>query len=271
VRDEFQLQNYLARIGYHGPLAPDFKTLAALQAAQVKAIAFEALDPLLGRPVHINVASVQNKLVDGRRGGYCFEQNLLFKTALEAIGFQVTGLTGRVRWRFAPDDPLGPRTHMLLKIDLPEGPYIADAGFGSCLLDAPLKLEAGIEQPTAMGTFRLSDVDGLNWLSAKQPAGWRTMYVFDLQPQILSDYVLGSWYASTHPSMPFTSMAVMERLANDRRYRLVNRRLVTEARDGELISERMIETAAELAQVIDEIFGVSLPVPAEEIWARTNG
>jgi N-hydroxyarylamine O-acetyltransferase len=160
---------------------------------------------------------------------------------------------------------------MLLKIDLPEGPYIADAGFGSCLLDAPLKLEAGIEQPTAMGTFRLSEVDGLNWLSAKQPAGWRTMYVFDLQPQILSDYVLGSWYASTHPSMPFTSMAVMERLADNRRYRLVNRRLVTEARDGELISERMIETAAELAQVIDEIFGVSLPVPAEEIWARTNG
>jgi N-hydroxyarylamine O-acetyltransferase len=271
VRDEFRLQNYLERIGYRGPLAPDFKTLAALQAAQVKAIAFEALDPLLGRPVHIDLPSVQTKLVDGRRGGYCFEQNLLLKTALEAIGFQVTGLTGRVRWRFAPDDPLGPRTHMLLKIDLPDGTHIADAGFGSCLLDAPLKLEAGIEQPTAMGTFRLSETDGMYALSAKQPAGWRTMYVFDLQPQILSDYILGSWYTSTHPSIPFTSMAVMERLADDRRYRLVNRRLVTEKRDGELLSERMIETSAELAHIIDEVFGVTLPVPAEELWARTAG
>jgi N-hydroxyarylamine O-acetyltransferase len=271
VQDEFQLQNYLARIGYRGPLAPDWKTLAALQTAQVKAIAFEGLDPLLGRPVHVDLASVQDKLVGGRRGGYCFEQNLLLKTALEAIGFQVTGLTGRVRWRFAPDDPLGPRTHMLLKIDLPEGSYLADAGFGSCLLDAPLKLEPGIEQPTAMGTFRLSESDGLYGLSAKQPAGWRTMYVFDLQPQIASDYALGNWYASTHPTMPFTSMAVMERLGDDRRYKLINRRLVTEARDGELVGERMIETAAELAQVIDGIFGVSLPVAVEEVWARTAG
>jgi N-hydroxyarylamine O-acetyltransferase len=269
--DEFQLQDYLARIGYRGPLAPDFKTLAALQTAHVNAIAFEALDPLLGRPVHVDLASVQKKLVDGRRGGYCFEQNVLLKAALEAIGFKVTGLTGRVRWRFAPDAPLGPRTHLVLKIDLPEGTYLADAGFGSCLLDAPLKLEVGIEQPTAMGTFRLSETDGRYWLSAKQPAGWRTMYVFDLQPQIESDYVLGSWYTSTHPSIPFTFMAVMERVTDDRRYRLVNRRLVTEARDGEIISERMIETAAELAHVIDEVFGVTLPVPAEDVWARTEG
>lgn len=271
MRDEFQLQNYLARIGYRGPLSPELKTLAALHAAHVNAIAFDALDPLLGRPVHVDLASVQNKLVDGRRGGYCFEQNLLLKAALEAIGFEVTGLTGRVRWRFAPEDPLGPRTHMLLKIDLPEGSYLVDAGFGSCVLDAPLKLEAGIEQPTAMGTFRLNQADGLYWLSAKQPAGWRTMYVFDLQPQIPSDYVLGNWYTSTHPSIPFTFMAVMERLAGDRRHKLVNRRLVTEARDGEMVSERMIESAAELAQVIDEVFGVTLPAPAEEIWARTEG
>jgi N-hydroxyarylamine O-acetyltransferase len=97
------------------------------------------------------------------------------------------------------------------------------------------------------------------------------MYVFDLQPQIASDYALGNWYASTHPTMPFTSMAVMERLGDDRRYKLINRRLVTEARDGELVGERMIETAAELAQVIDGIFGVSLPVAVEEVWARTAG
>jgi N-hydroxyarylamine O-acetyltransferase len=122
-----------------------------------------------------------------------------------------------------------------------------------------------------MGTFRLNQADGLYWLSAKQPAGWRTMYVFDLQPQIPADYVLGNWYTSTHPSIPFTFMAVLERLAGDRRYKLVNRRLVVEARDGETVSERMIESAAELAQVIDEVFGVTLPVPAEDVWARTEG
>lgn len=269
MADEFRMDRYLARIGYRGPLKPDLATLAGLQAAHVNAIAFEALDPLLGRPVHLDLASVQNKLVEGGRGGYCFEQNALLQAALEAIGFAVTCLSGRVRWRFEPDAPLGPRTHMLLKVDLADGPYLADVGFGSCLLDCPLKLEAGIEQPTAMGTFRLSRPDdGLYWLAAKQPAGWRTMYVFDLQPQIASDYMLGNWYTSTHPSMPFTSMVVMERLASDRRYRLVNRRLVIEARDGEVLSERPLETADEFGQVIDEIFGVTLPVAAEEVWRR---
>lgn len=266
--DGFQLERYLARIGYRGSLAPDLSTLTALHAAHVNAIVFEALDPLLGRPVLTDLPSVQKKLVESRRGGYCFEQNVLLKAALEAIGFKVTGLTGRVRWRFAPEDPLGPRSHLLLKVDLPEGAYLADCGFGSCLLDAPLKLETGIEQPTAMGRFRLAEADGLYWLSAKQPAGWRTMYAFDLQPQIASDYVLGSWYTSTNPSIPFTFMAVMERVDGARRYKLVNRRLVIEAPDGVMVSERMIETPAELGQVIDEIFGVTLPVPVAEVWAR---
>lgn len=272
ISDEFRLEKYLARIGYRGPLKADLATLSALHAAHVDAIAFEGLDPLLGRPVHLDLASVQRKLVDGRRGGYCFEQNALLQAALEAAGFAVTSLSGRVRWRFEPDAPLGPRTHMLLKVDLADGPYLADAGFGSCLLDAPLKLQPDIVQPTAMGTFRLTQSDdGLFWLAAKQPAGWRTMYVFDLHPQLPADYALGNWYTSTHPSVPFTSMVVMERLAREARYKLVNRRLVIEARDGEMASERMIETAGELGRVIEETFGVTLPVPADEIWGRIEG
>ncbi|CCE11482.1 putative Arylamine N-acetyltransferase [Bradyrhizobium sp. STM 3843] len=272
MSDEFHLDNYLARIGYRGPLKPDLATLAGLKAAHLDAIAFEALDPLLGRPVHLDLASVQQKLVDSRRGGYCFEQNALLRAALEAIGFAVTSLSGRVRWRFEPDAPLGPRTHMLLKVDLADGPYLVDVGFGSCLVDTPLKLQPDIVQPTAMGTFRLTQSDdGLFWLAAKQPAGWRMMYVFDQQPQLPSDYALGNWYTSTHPSMPFTSMVVMERLARDRRYKLVNRRLVTEARDGEMVSEQMIQTPDALRGVIDDTFGVTLPVSADEIWRRIDG
>lgn len=270
MADEFHLDRYLARIGYRGPLTPNLATLTALYTAHLDAIAFEALDPLLGRPVHVDLASVQKKLVDSRRGGYCFEQNTLLKAALEAVGFKVTGLSGRVRWRFAPEDPLGPLTHMLLKIDLADGPYIADVGFGSCLLDRPLKLETGIEQPTDMGTFRLSEADGLFWLATKLPTGWRMMYAFEPTPRIESDYVLGSWYTSTHPSIPFTSMAVLERVTGDRRYKLVNRRLVTEARDGMMVSERIIETSDEFGQVIDDLFGVTLPVPAAEVWARVT-
>src|SRR5258708_24884028 len=220
---EFRLDDYLARIGCGGPIGPDLATLAAIQAAQVDAIPFEGLDPLLRRPVRLDLASLQAKLVDSRRGGYCFEQNVLFKAALEAIGFKVTGLGGRVRWMSPPDSPLGPKVHMMLKVDLPEGPYLADVGFGVCVLDTPLQLKADVEQRTAMGTYRLTQAtDGLFSLSAKQPAGWRTMYVFDLVPQLQSDYEVGNWFASTNSSLPFVSTLIMERLDGDKRYKLMN-------------------------------------------------
>jgi N-hydroxyarylamine O-acetyltransferase len=267
----FRLDNYLARIGFHGTIEPSLATLAAIHAAHVDAIPFEGFDPLIRRTVKLDIGSLQQKLVDSRRGGYCFEQNLLFKAALEEIGFKVTGLSGRVRWMSPPDSPLGPREHIALKVDLSDGPHLADVGFGVCVMDQPLHLNTGVEQRTAMGTFRLSESDGLFSLAARQPAGWRTMYVFDLEPQIHSDYELGNWYTSTSPLVPFTSMLIMERVSRDKRYKLVNRRLRIEARDGDLISERSIGSAEGLRQVLDETFNVAPPAPVEEIFARIEG
>jgi N-hydroxyarylamine O-acetyltransferase len=268
VSHKFRLDNYLARIGFRGTLERNLPTLSAMQAAHVDAIPFEGLDPLLRRPVKLDIASLEEKLVEGRRGGYCFEQNLLFKAALEAIGFNVTGLSGRVRWMSAPDSPLGPREHITLRVDLPDGPYLVDVGFGVCVIDRPLQLKTDVEQKTPMGTYRLSESGGLFSLSARQPTGWRTMYVFDLAPQIPSDYELGNWYTSTSPLVPFTSMLVMERVSSDKRYKLVNRRLRIETRDGEVMSERSIGSAEELSQLLDETFNVTPPASIEDIFTR---
>jgi N-hydroxyarylamine O-acetyltransferase len=268
MSNEFRLDNYLARIGHKGAVEANLPTLAGLAASHVDAIPFEGFDPLLRRPVNLDLSALQAKLVDGRRGGYCFEQNSLFKAALEAIGFKVTGLGGRVRWMSPPDSPLGPKTHMMLKVDLPEGTYLADVGFGACLLDAPLEFKADIDQRTAMGTYRLSRSDGQFSLGAKQPAGWRTMYVFDLQPQIPADYVLGNWFTSTSPLVPFTNRLIMERLSRDKRYKLNDRTFLVEAREGEVAVQRELSNAEELRQVIDDTFRITLPAPAEEIFER---
>ena len=270
MESEFRLHDYLARIGHHGPVAADLATLKALQLAHLDAIPFEALDPLLRRPVKLDLASVQAKLVQGRRGGYCYEHNILLRAALAAIGFEATGLAGRVRWMSPPDSPLGPKTHMMLKVDLAEGAYLADAGFGACLLDVPLQLKTDIEQTTAMGTYRLTQSGGLIWLDAKREGGWRTMYVFDLQPQLQSDYELGNWFTSTNTTIPLTTRLIMERLSGNRRYRLVDRTLSTEARDGEVVSERVLRNAGELGEVLRDTFGITPPVPAEEIFDRAG-
>lgn len=266
--DEFRLDAYLARIGFSGAVGPNFATLAALHSHHVDAIPFEGLDPLLGHPPNLDLASLQRKLVDSRRGGYCFEQNVLFKAALEAIGFKVIGLAARVLWISPPDRALGPKTHMLLKVDLPDGSRLADVGFGVCVMDTPLTFQRDVEQRTRLGTYRLSEADGLFWLSAIQPAGWRRMYTFNLEPQIQSDYELGSWFASTHPSAPFSSTLILERVSNDKRYKLVNRRFMIEGRDGQPLEEHTLGTAEELRRALDATFNVTPPVPAEQVFAR---
>lgn len=263
----FRLPEYLARIGVSAPVRPDLATLREIHAAQVRAIPFESLDPFLGRGVSLDLDVVQAKLVDRRRGGYCFEQNLLLRAALESIGFAVTGLGGRVRWMAPPDAPLGPREHMLLRVDFPEGAWLADAGFGACLLDAPLPLRAGEEHETAMGRFRLTEADGLWSLHVMQPRGWRTAYVFDLVPQLQADHELGNWYTSTSPIPPFQHVLIVERLAVGRRHKLVNNRYVVEAREGEVLEERELDAVA-FARILDDVFDITPPVAADELFDR---
>jgi len=90
------LDAYFARIGFDGARAPTLDTLRAIHAAHPAAIAFENLDPLMGRPVALGIGSIHDKLVQQKRGGYCFELNALFAHALTALGFKVKGLAARV-------------------------------------------------------------------------------------------------------------------------------------------------------------------------------
>lgn len=101
--DELDLDAYLARIGWAGgELRADLATLKAVHRAHAGAITFESLDVLFGRPVGLDVKTVEDKLVHERRGGYCYEQNTLLAAALERIGFEVSGRGARNRTRGTP-------------------------------------------------------------------------------------------------------------------------------------------------------------------------
>src|SRR6185312_3980843 len=251
MSDAFDLDAYFARIGYGGPARADPQTLGALHARHVAAIPFESLNPLVGLPVRLELAALQAKMVGSRRGGYCFEQNHLFRGALEAIGFGVTGLGARVVWNALPGAPLGPRTHMLLQVEAAGQSYLADVGFGAHLLDAPLRFEPGAEQRTPAARYRLERDGELLALAVWLNDAWRRAYVFDLTPQLPADYMISNWYCATSPDFLFTSMLVAERLTADARYNLINTRLTERRRDG-AVSERTIETADELGRVLEE-------------------
>ena len=123
-----------------GHARPTLDTLEALHALHPAAIPFENLNPLLRWPVALDMESLQAKMVAGGRGGWCFEQNTLFRHALQSLGFSVTSLGARVIWNTPPDSPIGPRSHMLLLVILAGLPYIADVGFGGNVLTGPLRL-----------------------------------------------------------------------------------------------------------------------------------
>ncbi len=194
------LDRYLARIGHDGSRAPTLQTLRALHALHPAAIAFENLDPLMGKPVPLDIRALQRKLVEGGRGGYCFEQNTLFAAALEALGFSVARLAARVQWN-RPLTPPGARTHMLLKVELPEGTFLADVGFGLMTLTAPLRAEAGLVQETPHGTFRLAEVGGELQLQALRGDDWSPVYQAALTPLEAADIEMMNWFTATHPAI----------------------------------------------------------------------
>jgi len=225
------LDAYFDRIGYAGERTATLDTLRAIVVRHTEAIAFENLDPLRGQPVHLDPTSLERKLVTERRGGYCFEQNLLLRHVLEALGFPVIGLAARVLWN-TPDNAALPRTHMALHLDVGGTIYIVDVGFGGLTLTAPLRLEPGIEQATPHEPFRLVESSREFTLQTKIAGGWKSLYRFDLQPQLLADYEVINWYLSNHPSSRFVTNLMAARPTRDRRYALFNNHLNVYRLDG---------------------------------------
>jgi N-hydroxyarylamine O-acetyltransferase len=251
------LGGYLRRIGYDGSRVPTLETLHAVHFRHALAIPFENLDPFLRRPVRLDVESLQQKLVRERRGGYCFEHNLLFKAALEALGFRVAGLAARVMWN-QPEGATLPRTHMLLRVTIDDQDHIADVGFGGQTLTAPIRLTADIEQTTPHEPFRLLAAGDGFFMQLAIGGEWKTLHRFDLQEQLLPDYELANWYVSTHPQSRFVNNLTVAMPAADRRYALFNTEFAMHHRDGRS-EHRVLAGAAETRQVMREVFGLTPP------------
>ncbi|MEJ0036921.1 MAG: arylamine N-acetyltransferase [Gammaproteobacteria bacterium] len=255
------LDAYFARIGFNGARVPTLGTLRELHLAHAQAIAFENLNPLLGWRVPLDPLSLEEKLVHSGRGGYCFEQNALLATALRELGFKVTGLAARVLWN-APEEAIRARSHMLLKIDLDGESHIADVGFGGLTLTGPLRLIADREQPTPHERFRLAGIDDGFRLQARIGDAWKSLYRFDLQPQNDVDYEVYNHYMSTHPTSHFRSMLIAARPVPGGRYALSNNQLAIH-RIGAPSERRVLASVDELREVLESMFGLTLPPTAE--------
>jgi N-hydroxyarylamine O-acetyltransferase len=257
MHDDFDLAAYFERIGYDGPKTARLETLCEIHRLHPQAIAFENLNPLLRWPVPLDARSLQQKLVTQRRGGYCYEHNLLLKHALESIGFKVVGLAARVLWN-QPEDAIRPRTHMLLQVDIEDAIWIADVGFGGLTLTAPLRLVEHTPQATPHEPFRMTRISGDYAVQAEVRGEWRTLYRFDLQEQVLPDYEMTSWYLSNHPESHFVRRLIAARTEPGRRYALLDNELATHTL-GQESMRRKVRSAEELRGALSETFRIVVP------------
>jgi N-hydroxyarylamine O-acetyltransferase len=251
------LDRYFARIGYDGPRDATLATLNGIANAHVQAIPFENLDVLLGRPIDLDLDAVQRKLVDERRGGYCFEQNSLLLAVLGQLGFEARPLSARVRMQ-RPRDFVPARTHLVVRVEL-DGPWLADVGIGSMSMGSAIRLVLDEPQATPHETRRLVR-DGARVFHQALLAGeWTDIYEMTLEEMPAIDREVANWYTSTHPQSTFKArLSAARALPEGRRVTLLNRELTLRARDGSG-EHRMIESPDELLAVLADQFGLVFP------------
>ena len=251
------LDAYFARIGYAGSREPTLATLAAIHRHHARTIPYENLDVLLGRPISLEPAAIERKLIHDRRGGYCFEQNSLLCAMLRGLGFRVTTHIARVRWQ-VPADVTTALTHMILRVELDGRAFLADVGFGSRSLIAPLALEFDREQTGSIERRRLVRRDALVVHQTLHDGAWVDVYHFALDPAPAIDFEVGNWFTSTHPQSRFKLNLAAARAGHDCRHALLNREFTIRHADSRS-EKRTLETPDELLAVLAEYFGLHFP------------
>jgi len=247
------LSAYLARINYSGPTEPTDETLRTLHRAHLLAVPFENLDISLGRKIVVDEDAILNKVVNLRRGGFCYELNCAFAALLRALGFNVTLLSARVARR---DGGEGPEfDHLTLSVDF-DHPWLADVGFGESFLE-PLRLEPDKEQLDPAGMFRLVQIDERLQMEKAEPEGrWKPQYSFSLQPRRLEEFAAMCHYHQTSPESSFTRKRICTRATPEGRVTLSEMKLIVTNKGQR--EERILASEEEWILTIREQFGMTL-------------
>ena len=258
MADDANLPAYFERIGFSGSIAPTLKTLEALCALHPAAVPFENMDVLMGSAIRLEPNNIQQKLIFEKRGGYCFEQNLFFRRALETLDYKVRLIGATVLWgepEAAPGEER-PVTHLALLVDIAGTNYLCDVGFGGVTLTAPLKLKSDAVQQTPHEPFRLSNAEGVWTLEVEIAGDWRKVYRFTTEEKTFEEIEAMNDKVERMPR--FREALMVARAEKGRRLSLANNRLTTHV-VGENRQVRVISSLDDLKKVLAETFGIALP------------
>lgn len=252
------LDAYLARIGHTGPRAPTLETLHAISFQHTTNIPFENLDVLLGRPISLTPEALMAKLVHGRRGGYCFEQNNLLLLALRTLGFKASLVGARVRGPI-PREQIPYRTHTFVKVTLPEGEFFADAGLGTSSLTGAIPLVFDRELPTPHETRRLVREDGRLFHQVPADSGWMDVCEFSLEEFHFVDCEVGNWWTSAHELSHFRHNLIVGLARRDGTRVAIREGKFLRRRGAEILTTEPLTSPEQLLRLLRDEFGLEFP------------
>ena len=244
--EKMNIEAYFKRINYNGPLVPTRETLRALQVAHLLTVPFENLSIHSGEPIVLNEDALFTKIVEKKRGGFCYECNGMFAGLLRALGFEVAMLGAGVAHR---EGGFGPNfDHMALMVTLADR-WLVDVGFGDSFVE-PLLLDERGGQVQGTRSFRIvDDGDHRILMLDSQP-----QYRFSLQPYGFADYEEMCHFHQTSPESHFTQNLICSRVTGDGRITLSGMKLITTS--GAERQEQTLSSREEYDRILRDQFGV---------------
>lgn len=258
--DEATIAAYLRRIGFDGNPKPDLDTLKHLHRQHLHSISYDALDIQLGRPVSLDPREAFTKLVQGRRGGWCYEMNGLFAWMLEGVGFKVMRMAGTVMR--GPEETNGRGDHLVLLIDLGR-PYFADVGFGEGPQEPFPLVPGSFDQQGS--TYLVEMLDGGWWRLSNQTLDDAPPFDFRTLPANFEQLEMTNHHLQNDPESPFVLNAIVARGIPDG-FEILRGRVLTTVR-APTTEKRLLSTASEYVDVLRDQFGIDLP-EAAGLWPR---
>ncbi|NHA69553.1 arylamine N-acetyltransferase family protein [Phycicoccus flavus] len=249
--DQRHADEYLERIGLSGRPPSGLGGLRTLMTAHLRTVPFENLSIHLGEEYRLDEEGLHDKVVGRRRGGFCYELGGAFAGLLRALGHDVTLLAARVHG----EDGLGPPfDHLALRVDLADGPWLVDVGFGRFVAGpVPFAADEPWEDPEGVVTWAGAPDGDLDVLLDGRP-----QYRLETRPRELVDAEPTCWWQTTSPRSHFTAGPVCSLpTADGGRVSLAGRTLVTTAADGTR-EERRLGGDDEVLATYRDLFGVVL-------------
>lgn len=248
--------DYLSRIGVdERDITVDQQGLELLQRLHLLSVPFENLDIHWKQPIVLDTDSLYEKIVENKRGGFCYELNGLFEQLLRSMGFRTRLVSARP---YIDEKGFGPEfDHAAIIVSIGEDEYLVDVGFGY-FAAGPLRLDVGAEQTDLEGIFRIiNGENGAFVVEKKAQDAWQPEYMFGTHGRDLAEFTEMCDFQQYSPDSHFTKQKICSLLTADGRKTLTDKKFIVTANSEK--QELTINSVKEFNELLRREYGIVSP------------